>query len=69
MNDPYQAIQSLAGDNARLCGIGEAADKLAEVVERFIKASTTPTRVIDPDYSLTGLQLALQTYKQVREGN
>jgi len=50
------AAQTLAADNARLCAIALAADKLAEAVERELE---TGEHLAQP---------ALDAYKVVRQG-
>jgi hypothetical protein len=49
------AVQMLAADNARLCDIALAADKLAEAVERSLYLTLETKRALD-------------AYKIVRQG-
>lgn len=55
--DLREAVQMLAADNARLCGIAEAADELAKVVERYARTGQR-----------ADLEHALDAYKIVRQG-
>ncbi len=58
--DEFNALQALAADNARLCEIGLAADKLARAVEALVQ---------DAHRSLyTNLRKALDEYKIARAG-
>ena len=57
--DLFAAAQTLAADNARLCGIVIAADKLAETVDRVLRGA---------GYN-DGLNAALEAYKVVRSGH
>lgn len=56
--DLEAAIQTLAADNARLCGIAEAADKLAKAVERLL----------DGDECHREVERAWDEYKVKRQG-
>ncbi len=59
----WKAIaQTMAADNARLCDRLLTAEAVIEQVRRFIKVATTPTRVIDPDYSVQALQLLVDKH-------
>ncbi len=52
------AVQMLAADNARLCGIAIAADELVKVVERYARTGQR-----------ADLVRALDAYRTARNGN
>ncbi len=56
--DLREAVQMLAGDNARLCTIVIAADKLAEVFERYQNGRA----------AIFHVEQALHAYKIARQG-
>lgn len=55
------AVQMLAADNARLCGLALAADKLAEAVEKALRSPRRTEIMIE-------LSRCLEAYKQARTG-
>lgn len=57
--DLEEAVRMLAADNARMCSIIEAADKLAEAVAKHPRAPIMLTRAILD---------ALDNYRIVRQG-
>lgn len=58
--DLENAVQMLAADNARLCGIAMAADKLADEIERVLR--------LHYETSFPRIREALEAYKQSRTG-
>lgn len=66
--DLKAAVQMLAADNARMCDILIAADKLAEQLQRYVVACTTSSRMVSPDYSLQKLKAVLDAFNVVRNG-
>lgn len=66
--DLEEAVRMLAADNARMCDILLAAEKLAEQVGRYIKACSTPSRTISPDYSLARLEDSVRDFEIAKAG-
>lgn len=64
--DLENAVSMLAADNARLCDIGIAADKLAEEVERLLEDEDRGSPYLK--WRLKILWRALEAYKVVRNG-
>ncbi len=60
----WNATQMLAGDNARLCGIVLAADKLVETVERLKTAQQGEVAA-----AFARIQRALDAYKVTKQGH
>lgn len=67
--DWKKAATDLAASNERLCRLLIEADALAEQLQKFITASTTPSRTRSPDYSLKKLVDKLEAYKVARSGS
>jgi hypothetical protein len=64
--DLREAVQMLAGDNARLCTITLAADELAREVEKMLEAvKRTPEYT---EWRCKLVQSALDAFKIARQG-
>lgn len=57
------AVQMLAADNARLCGIAMAAENLADAAARALLATG-----YDKQRAMAGLRAALDAFQQARAG-
>lgn len=64
--DDFNALQALAADNARLCTIVLAADKLCAAVEAFLEACEGTDKVRRS--KVNGLITAYEAYHVVRQG-
>lgn len=67
--DWMKAATDLAASNERLCRIALAADALADQLQRYITACTTPSRTCSPDYSLVKVADMLEKYQILRSGS